>query len=264
MPTFSSMAFFSFSLTSACVLPSTFLMMAFASFRIVTDCVAALPASVLSLADVPLAVCSSFWHDISPFRNEQYRNQGNKATRKSNCYQKVIICPRSHAALSIGGAIFALPEAFFFGYSGAIFERSKALFIDYSGAKHACPAPLITRKVITLSFLPKRPQGTTKILGTPAFAGTKTPAVLKFSSKGATTDCVETPVNCPHCGQKWRLRAALPTPALYPAISFSSPKKLEKRSRKRSHTNVCQNIGHTVKPFSFQSPAQTPHVRFRR
>jgi hypothetical protein len=26
------------------------------------------------------------------------------------------------------GAIFALPEAFFFGYSGAIFERSKSPF----------------------------------------------------------------------------------------------------------------------------------------
>jgi len=26
------------------------------------------------------------------------------------------------------GAIFALPEAFFFGYSGAIFERSKVSF----------------------------------------------------------------------------------------------------------------------------------------
>ena len=28
---------------------------------------------------------------ISPFRNEQYRNQGNKATEKRNRYQKVII-----------------------------------------------------------------------------------------------------------------------------------------------------------------------------
>ena len=53
-----------------------------------------------------------------------------------------------------------------------------------------------------LNFLPKRPQGTTKILGTSAFAGTKTPAALKFPSKGATTACVETPVNCLHCGQK--------------------------------------------------------------
>ena len=61
-------------------------------FGIVADCVAALPASVLAFSDVALAVCSSFWHGISPFRNEQYRNQGDKATEKRNCYQKVIIC----------------------------------------------------------------------------------------------------------------------------------------------------------------------------
>ena len=30
-----------------------------------------------------------------------------------------------------------------------------------------------------LDFLPKRPQGTTKILGTSAFAGTKMPTALK-------------------------------------------------------------------------------------
>ena len=29
----------------------------------------------------------------APFDNEQYRNQGNKATEKRNRYQKVIICP---------------------------------------------------------------------------------------------------------------------------------------------------------------------------
>ena len=62
----------------------------FAGFRIVTDCVPTLPSTVLSFADVPFPVRSSFRHGISPFRNEQYRNQGNKATRKSNCYQKVI------------------------------------------------------------------------------------------------------------------------------------------------------------------------------
>jgi len=64
------------------------------------------------------------------FANEQYRSQGNKATRKSNCYQKVIICTSEPRRLIFvyGGAIFALPEAFFFGYSGAIFERSRSLF----------------------------------------------------------------------------------------------------------------------------------------
>ncbi len=86
-----------------------------ASFRIVTDCVPALPASVLSFSDVPFPICSSFRHKISPFRNEQYRNQGNKATRKSNCYQKVIICPSE-------------PCRLIFVYSGAIFERLKVSF----------------------------------------------------------------------------------------------------------------------------------------
>ena len=83
-------------------------------FRIVTDCVPAFPSTVLSFADVPFPVRSSFRHGISPFRNEQYRNQGNKATRKSNCYQKVIICTSEPRRLIFDycGAIFALPEAF--------------------------------------------------------------------------------------------------------------------------------------------------------
>jgi hypothetical protein len=74
----------------------------------------------------------------APFDNEQYRNQGNKATEKRNRYQKVIICISELRRLIFAycGAIFALPEAFFFGYSGAIFERPRSLFIDYSGAKY--------------------------------------------------------------------------------------------------------------------------------
>ena len=84
-----------------------------ASFRIVTDCVPALPSTVFPLANVPFPVRSSFRHGISPFRNEQYRNQGNKATRKSNCYQKVIICTSEPRRLIFDycGAIFALPGA---------------------------------------------------------------------------------------------------------------------------------------------------------
>ena len=37
-------------------------------FRIVADSVPPLPSAVLSFSDVPLAVCSSFRHGISPFR----------------------------------------------------------------------------------------------------------------------------------------------------------------------------------------------------
>ena len=55
---------------------------------------------------------------------------GDKATGKPNCYQKVIICTSELRRLIFvyGGAISALPEAFFFGYSGAIFERLKVSF----------------------------------------------------------------------------------------------------------------------------------------
>ena len=57
-----------------------------------------------------------------------YRNQWDKATEKRNRYQKVIICTSEPRRLIFDycGAISALPEAFFFGYSGAIFERSRS------------------------------------------------------------------------------------------------------------------------------------------
>ena len=86
---------------------------ALSALRVIARGVPTLPASVLSLADVPFPVRSSFRHGISPFRNEQYRNQGNKATEKWNCYQKVIICLRKFPPLFFvyGGAIFALPGA---------------------------------------------------------------------------------------------------------------------------------------------------------
>ena len=66
----------------------------------------------------------------APFDNEQYRNQEGKAIQRWNSYQKVIIYPSEPRRLIFDycGAIFALPEAFFFGYSGAIFERLKVSF----------------------------------------------------------------------------------------------------------------------------------------
>ena len=144
------------------------------------------------------------------FANEQYRNQQRKAIQRRNCYQKVIICAGCPIFVYCG-AIFALPGAFSLVTAVRFLNGRKSLFIDCGDSKHACPAP--RRKIYTicaadlerrdyLSFLLKRPQGTTKFLGTPAFAGTKTPTALKSLAKGATTDCAETPVNCPHCGQK--------------------------------------------------------------
>ena len=39
-----------------------------AGLFVISGSVAPFPASILALSDVPLAVCSSFWHKISPFR----------------------------------------------------------------------------------------------------------------------------------------------------------------------------------------------------
>ena len=70
------------------------------------------------------------------FANEQYRKQQRKAIGKPNCYQKVIICAGCPIFV-YGDAIFALPEAFFFGYSGAIFERSRSPFHCLVQNKHS-------------------------------------------------------------------------------------------------------------------------------
>ena len=105
------MAFFSFFLDFRLRLSKDVFNDSLSYFWIVTDCVPTLPAAVLSFTDVPFPVCSSFWHDISPFRNEQYRSQEGKATEKWNRYQKVIIC-RGRPIFVYCGAIFALPGAF--------------------------------------------------------------------------------------------------------------------------------------------------------
>ena len=119
-----------------------------ASFRIVTDRVPTLPASVFPLANVPFPVCSSLWHKISLLCQRQYRNQGNKATGKPNSYQKVIICPSEPRRLIFDycGAIFALPGAFSLVTAVRFLNGRKSLFIDCGDSKHACPAPLITRR----------------------------------------------------------------------------------------------------------------------
>ena len=104
-----------------------------------------------------------------------------------------------------------------------------------------CTADLERRDY--LDFLPKRPQGTTKILGTSAFAGTKTPAVLKFSSKGATTACVAPPSTARTAGRSdWAERRFRRQPFIL--LSFSSSKKARKAQETQSYQRF-QCIDHT-------------------
>ena len=69
------------------------------------------------------------------FANEQYRNQGNKATGKRNCYQKVIICPSAPRRLIFDycGAIFALPgdALLWLAQNIHVFLRKSPLFKEH-------------------------------------------------------------------------------------------------------------------------------------
>ena len=80
------------------------------------------------------------------FANEQYRNQGNKATEKRNRYQKVIICPSVPRRLIFAycGANLALPETFSLVTAVRFLDGQEALSIDYSGAKYTYFSPKIT------------------------------------------------------------------------------------------------------------------------
>ena len=124
------MAFFSFSLTSVCVLPRTFLMMDFPVSGSWPTVYRPSQRPSLRFRMFPSPFARLFGMVSAPFDNERYRNQGNKAIGKPNCYQKVIICTSEPRRLIFDycGAISALPEAFFFCYSGAIFERSRSPF----------------------------------------------------------------------------------------------------------------------------------------
>ena len=91
----------------------------------------------------------------APFDNEQYRNQGNKATEKRNRYQKVIICPSEPRRLIFvyGGAISALPGAFSLVTAVRFLNGRKFLFIVYGSSKYACLAlPVLGDVITSISF----------------------------------------------------------------------------------------------------------------
>lgn len=57
---------------------------------------------------------------------------------KPNCYQKIIICVWSRAALFFVycAAIFAPPGEALFGYSSAFWNGGEVLFISYSSVEY--------------------------------------------------------------------------------------------------------------------------------
>ena len=150
-------------------------------------------------------------------------------------------------------AQFCAAGGVLFSYSGAIFERSrKSLFIDYSGAKCALqPAPSVCR-CDYLEFLQNNHKAPPKSLGHLRFAGTKTPAALKFSSKAPQPTALKPPSTARTVGRVIGQSVGSDASPLS-CFLFRPRKRLEKR-RKRSHTNVSNaSITRTSTP-----PAQTP------
>ena len=93
-----------------------------------TDCVAPLPASVLSLADISLAVCSSFWHGISSFVTAKHTVNSRGKLPESGTVIRKLSFEGDALSLSMAAQFFVAARASSFGYSGAIFGRLKVSF----------------------------------------------------------------------------------------------------------------------------------------
>ena len=143
MPTFSSMAFFNFSFTSACVLPRTFLIMALPVSGSRPTVYRPSQRPSLRFRMFPSPFARLFGIKSASFANEQYRKQVDKATGKRNSYQKVIICFASLFSLPIAAQFLRCRGTFSLVSAVRFWNGQGVLSIDYSGSKYARFTPKI-------------------------------------------------------------------------------------------------------------------------
>ena len=136
----------------------------------------------------------------APFATNNTVTKGTKLPESRTVIRKLSFAPRSRTALSltIAAQFLRCQGNALLWFQRCVFWTVESLFSSTAVAQNMLALHYRLERFDYLDFLPKRPQGTTKILGTPALAGTKTPAAPKVRAKGATTDCAETPVNCPY------------------------------------------------------------------
>ena len=130
MPTFSSMALLSFSLTSVCVLPRTFLMMDFPVSGSWPTVYRPSQRPSFRFRILPSPFARLFGMVSAPFATNNTVTKGTKLPESRTVIRKLSFAlfePRLRIFV-YGGAISALPGTIFFGYSGAIFERSRSPF----------------------------------------------------------------------------------------------------------------------------------------
>ena len=145
MPTFSSMAFFSFSLTSACVLPRTFLMMDFpvSESRPTVYRPSHRPSFRFRILPSPFA--RLFGMVSAPFATNNTVTKGTKLPESRTVIRKLSFAPSGLCRLIFAycSAISALPGTFSLVTAVRFSDGQEALFIDYSGAKYTRFPPKI-------------------------------------------------------------------------------------------------------------------------
>ncbi len=226
-----------------------------------------LPSAVLAFRMFPSPFARLFGIKSASFRNEQYRNQGNKAIRKPDCYQKVIICPSEPRRLIFVycGAIFALPESLFIDYSGAKYTRfppkiaaaQKALFRVVENGKHLnrLRNGYLEKPVATGIFRVQRSPKTAK---TPA----KVHLRLRFQNLGKprTAGLCGRAAGACDCGPLSCTFIERPSPLRKPPckVRFFANRYSRKYRQKVTVTTLFQTASHP----DFQLLAQTAHACF--
>ena len=176
------------------------------------------------------------------FANEQYRNQGNKAIGKPNCYQKVIICAGCPIFV-YGGAISALPGAFSLVTAVRFLNGRKFLFIDCGDSKHACPALPILRDVITSISFRNGHKAPPKFLGHLRLREPRRQPLQKFAQKAPQPTALKPPSTARTAGRSDRAERRFRRQPFI-LLSFSSSKKARKAQEMQSYQRI-QCIGHT-------------------
>ena len=218
----------------------------------------------------------------APFDNEQYRNQGNKATEKPNCYQKVIICPSEprRRIFVYSGAISALPGASSLVTTVRFSNGQESLSIDYSGAKYTRFPPKIAATLKSLfrvvengKFLNRLRNGHLEksvvtgichVRRSPKTAKTprKVHLRLRFQNLGKprTAGLCGRAAGACDCGPLSCAKIERPSPLEKPSCKVRL--FAQDRSREYRQKVTATTLSQTASDRVFQLSSQTAHVRF--
>ena len=196
----------------------------------------------------------------APFATNNTGIKGTKLPKSETVIRKLSFAPLSRAALSL---LIAAQFLRCRGRSSLVtavrfLNGQEVLSIDYSGAKYAHLALPVLRDVITSVSSKNSHKAPLKPLGHLRLRELRRQPLQNVPQKAPQSPALKTPVNCPHCGQKWRLRRRLRRQPFI-LLSFSSSKKLQKAQETQPYQRF-QHVGHTA----FNTSGTNGHVCFHQ